>query len=289
MNSINMAQELFVKGPAELTPLSDADAGAMKKAVLAAPDAGTVMMMLNEGVISKYKGAGRFTELLDILSELHSRPFMQADAAAMDLYLKQGSVCEAMLDFGMAIGYYSLGIEIYATMAKPNETVGYWLFNNSAFCHDYEKFFPSAQRLARKAVSIDRSRHNAWKNLGVSFEHQGDYTKAAACYLASYIKCDGGADPRPMMHLTRMFRRHDGLKDKFARVAAREMYAIFLGPYKYFCLAEAYYHCGHLDRAMRRYQQFYAVAPAGYEPQLQYALKVMNELKELKKIESQFK
>jgi tetratricopeptide (TPR) repeat protein len=282
-----MVQELFVKIPIDLTPISDADAGAMKKAVLCAPDAGVVMMMLNEGVVSKYKAAGRFTELLNILAELHNRPFMQADAAAMDLYLKQGQICESMLDFGMAIGYYSLGIEIYATMVKPYEMIGYWLFNNSSFCHDYEKLFPAAQRLARKAVSIDRSRHNAWKNLGVSFEYQGDYIKAAACYLASYIKCDGGSDPRPMMHLTRMFKRHDGLKDKFARVALKEMYAIFSGPYKYFCLAEAYYHCGHLDKAVRMYQQFHAVAPSGYDSQLQYALKVISELKELKKLESQ--
>lgn len=287
MNIVNMAEELFVRAPEEMTLIASDVADRMKKDILAAEDIGSVMFMLNEFVVPKFKGAGRFTELLDILKELYNRPFMQP--AAIDLYLRQGSICESMMDYAAAIDYYNKGITIYATMVEPNDKCGYWLFNNDAFCHDYEKRFPEAQRLAEKAISIDREKHNAWKNRGVSLEHQDNYVEAAASYIASYIKCDGGSDPRPMMHLKRIFRRHDGLRDDLAKQARKLIGNIFSGAYKTFCLAETYYHCGHLDRAAREYKKFYAIAPYGYANHLKYADKVIKELNELKRMEEQLK
>ena len=188
----------------------------------------------------------------------------------------------------MAIEYYDKGITSYATMVKPDSARGYWLFNNNAFCHDYERLFLEAQKLAEKAISLDRERHNAWKNRGVSLEHQGNYVEAAASYLASYIKCGGGDDPRPIMHLKRIFRRHDGLRDDLAGQAKKVIGGIFSGSFRAFCLAETYYHCGHLDKAAREYKRFYAIAPCGYAPHLKYINTILKELEELKKLEAQF-
>jgi tetratricopeptide (TPR) repeat protein len=285
MKITNMAEELFVRAPAEFTLISDADAEVMKKAVLSARDIGAVMMMLNEGMTSRFKRAARYDELLQILGELHGLPFMQP--AAVELYLKEGSVCESMLEYARAIEYYNKGIMAYAAMVKPKDKCGYWLFNNNSFCHDYEKLFPEAQRLAEKAISIDNKRHNAWKNRGISLEHQGDYVEAAASYLVSFIQCGGGEDPRPMMHLKRIFRRHDGLRDDLAAKARKIMGKIFSGSYRIFCLAETYYHCGHLDRALREYKRFHSMAPYGYAGHLKYVQKVIKDLKELKRIEAQ--
>ena len=194
MNIINMTKELFVKIPEEMTLISNNVAEKMKKDVLSAQEWEAVMSLLDEVLIPRFKSAGRFIELLDILNELHNRPFMQPTAA--DLYIRQGLVCESMIDAAAAIEYYDKGIVAYATMIEPDELRGYCLFNNDAFCHDYEKRFPKAQRLSEKAISIDRERHSAWKNRGVSLEHQDNYVEAAACYIASYIKCGGGGDRR---------------------------------------------------------------------------------------------
>jgi len=287
MDNINMAAELFVRAQREISLLSDAEAEAMKMAILSARDIDKVMAELNKEVFPKFKRALRFNELLEILHELQERPFMAP--AAIDLYLKQGSTCEELRDFAKAIDYYTKGLAAYATMAEPDPVRGYWLFNNSAFCHNYEQRFPEAQRLAEKAISIERETHNAWKNRGVSLEHQEERVEAAACYMAAYIKCGGGDDPRPMMHLKRIFRRHDGLRDDLARQAAKRIGSIFSGAYKTFCLAETYYHCGHLDRAAREYKKFFAIAPYGYASHLKYADGKLKELGELKKIEAQFK
>lgn len=286
MNIINMAEELFVRTHREIVPIPDDYAETMKNNVLSAKSMDHVMFLLKEGVVSKYAGAGRFTEILGILSELQRRPFMQP--AAMELYLKQGSICESMREYAMALDYYNRGIAAYATMIEPDNGCGYWLFNNAAFCHDYEKLFPEAQKLAEKAISIDKNRHNAWKNRGISLEYQNNYLEAAACYITSYIKCDGGNDLRPMMHLERMFKRHDGLKDDLAKEAKKIMGKIFSGSFKAFCLAETYYHCGHFDKAIIEYEKFYAVAPSGYENHLKYAQNIVKELKELKRMEEQF-
>jgi tetratricopeptide (TPR) repeat protein len=265
--------------------ISDAEAEAMRKVVLSAEDIDTVMMRLEDGMISKYSKAARHNEMLDIINELHKRPFMEP--GVINLYLKQGSICEAMFDYAMAIDYYSRGIQAYATKIKIDNRHSYWIFNNSSFCHNYERRFLEAQRLADKAISIDREKYNAWKNLGVSYEHQGKHVEASAYYMAAHIKCGGGSDPRPMLHLKRIFRRHDGLRDDLARQARKIIGKIFPGSFRTFALAETYYQCGDLDRAASKYGKFFSIAPYGYADHLKYAHRIMKELKELKQIEAQ--
>ena len=286
MNKIDMAAELFVSSQGEIVHLSDTDAERARKTVLSARDVDTAMRILEEDVMSQYLKAGRFEELLDIIDELCIKPFMEP--AVLSLYLKQGSTCENMRDYDMAIDYYSLGIQAYAALIGEETKYSYWLFNNSAFCHGYERIFLEAEKLANKAISIDREKHNAWKNLGISLEHQDRYIEAAACYLASFIKCGGGDDSRPMKHLTRMFERHEGLKDEFAGQAEKEMGKIFCGSFTDFSLGEAYYHCGHFDKAVISYEKFYESAPSGYGRYLSYSRRTAKELKELVQMEKQF-
>jgi len=193
-----------------------------------------------------------------------------------------------MQDYSLAMDYYAMGIQAYATMVEPDQEEGYWLFNNSAFCYSYERLFHGGQKQANKAISINREQHNAWKNLGVSLEHQYKYVEAAASYMASYIKCGGGRDPRPMMHLERIFKRHDKLKDALANQAEKEIGDIFSGPFKDFCLGETYYYCDHLDKAVDSYEKFYADAPSGYASHLEYVQRTVKDLKELRKMEEQF-
>jgi tetratricopeptide (TPR) repeat protein len=288
MNKIDMKAELFVKRSEEIIPISDMDAEKMKNAVLSAQDIDGVMALLEDGMILKFTKAGRSEEIVEIIDELHGKSFMEP--GKINLYLKQGSVYESVLDFSMAAIHYYLGIEEYAMKVKTDNRHSYWLFNNCSFCRDFQERFPEAQKLAEKAISIDSTRHNAWKNLGVSFEHQNRYVEAAACYMASFIKCGGGGgDPRPMMHLERIFKRHDKLKDALADQAKKEIGKIYAGPFKNFSLAETYYYCGHFDKAMYHYKKFYAVAPSGYASHLSYICRRLKELNELKQIEAQFK
>ena len=285
MNTIDMTAELFVREPEEVVPLSEAEAEKMRGLIFSADNVDRVMEILEDGMMPRYMKAGRFTEMLNIIDELHARSFMEP--ADVCLYLKHGSICEAMRDYDAAIDYYSLGIQAFATKVKPDSRFTYWLFNNSAFCHDYEKLFPEAQKLAEKAISLDGERHNAWKNLGVSLEHQDRHVESAACYMASHIKCGGGTDPRPMMHLERAFKRYDGLRDKLARQAKTEMGKIFSGALLNFCLGETYYYCGRLMMAVISYKKFFVAAPTGYQRHLEYAHRRVKELKELMRIEHQ--
>ena len=287
MNKIDMAAELFIESADETVPISNADAYKMSKEVLSAQDIDKVMMILESGMISKYIKAKRFKEILDIIDDLHGRPFMKP--GTINLYLKQGSICESMMDYHEAELYYLLGIQTHAIMVEPDNRHIYWLFNNYAFCNNHERFFEEAQKLAEKAISINREQHNAWKNIGVSLEHQDKHAEVAACYMASHIKCGGGEDSRPMMHLERIFKRNDGLKEKLAEQAEKEMGNIFSGSFTNFCLGETYYYCGHFDKAIDAYEKFYAVAPSGYVKHLAYARRLVKELKELMFMEAQFK
>lgn len=286
MNAINMTAELFVRNQEEIIPISDPDAEKMRKEVLSATDVNTVMQKLANGMVSKFSAARCFDEMLDIIHELHLRSFMAP--AEANLFLKQGAICESMRDYSLAMDYYAMGIQAYATMIEPDQEEGYWLFNNSAFCYNYERLFQGGQKQTNKAISLNGEQYNAWKNLGVSLEHQYRYVEAAASYMASYIKCGGGRDPRPMMHLERIFKRHDKLKDALANQAEKEIGNIFSGPFKDFCLGETYYQCGHFDRAIDSYEKFYADASSGYASHLEYVQRTVKDLKELRKMEEQF-
>jgi len=229
--------------------------------------------------------ARKFDEMLNALDALAERPEMHV--IVPDLLLNQGSLCEAKRAFGTAIEYYKKGIAHIDAHGVEGHSCAYWFPNNISFCYDYEAMFQEAQGFARKAIAVDHSRHNAWKNFGISLEHQHKYAYAAICYVISHIQCVG-VDKRPLMHLERMFKRNPGLEGRVADSAPQEMGKVIRGFFIHFYLGETYYQCGELEKAALSFEEFFNNAPAGYSEYLQYASVRIDEIRQFQKLEKQF-
>ena len=110
-------------------------------------------------------------------------------------YLLLGVLGEQLDDYYSAIAYYSLGLS-----QKPSDKDYRYFFNNNlAYCLNEVGKYEESEPYCRKAIHTDARRHNAHKNLGISLQGQGQYTKAARCYLRAVRL--GPADPRALEHL----------------------------------------------------------------------------------------
>ena len=90
-------------------------------------------------------------------------------------YLRLGQLTEQMRDYESAISFYSR-----AFVLEPENTgTWYLIHNNLGFCLNHFGRHSEAEGYCRSAIKIDPSRHNAYKNLGVSLAGQGDYANAA--------------------------------------------------------------------------------------------------------------
>ena len=118
-----------------------------------------------------------------------------------DLYFKLGQSKERM-------GEYSAAVEAYTkALVAPGQSawLRYYINNNLGFCLLISKRFVEAETYLRAAISIAGDRHNAWKNLGVSLEHQGKIEEAFGCYCSAF-KIES-MDPRVPKHLFRLIER----------------------------------------------------------------------------------
>ena len=74
--------------------------------------------------------------------------------------------------------------------------------------------FVAAEGFLRDAIEFDPGRYNAWKNLGVSLEHQGRHEEAAACYFEAVTK--SGNERRSVLHFRRLVERESHLPENHA-------------------------------------------------------------------------
>lgn len=117
-------------------------------------------------------------------------------------YLLLGVLEEQLDDYYSAIAYYSLGLS-----QKPSDKGCCYFFNNNlAYCLNEVGKYEESEPYCRKAILTDARRHNAHKNLGISLQGQGQYTKAARCYLRAVRL--GPADPRALEHLEELVGEH---------------------------------------------------------------------------------
>lgn len=56
---------------------------------------------------------------------------------------------------------------------------------------------------------INPERHNAYKNLGITFDGKGDYPTAAKCFVAA-VKINA-ADPHSLVYLEKLIEQHNEL------------------------------------------------------------------------------
>ncbi|MFA6386846.1 MAG: hypothetical protein WCW04_03725, partial [Candidatus Paceibacterota bacterium] len=132
-----------------------------------------------------------------------SDPSMGETAAIV--FLKCGGMCEAVNYYYSALWLYE-GSMLFES-SDPN--VRYFQHNNLGFCLNYFKQFAEAESYLVFATKILPHRYNAWKNLGVSLEHQACYREAAESYLRAIT--EGHAESRSAKHLFRLLDRHPEL------------------------------------------------------------------------------
>ena len=121
----------------------------------------------------------------------------------------EGANSEKSRDYESALKFYkaSLGFPV----SDPD--LRYFRLNNLGFCLNFFLKFEAAEEFLRAAVAMAPERYNAWKNLGVTLEHQTKYEEAAECYLEAIRRSRG--EPRSVRHFKRLLERQPALAGKY--------------------------------------------------------------------------
>jgi tetratricopeptide (TPR) repeat protein len=93
-------------------------------------------------------------------------------------YMSLGQISEQEAQYALAMQYYSEGLKL----GPEAKLVAYYLNNNMGSCLNAEKRYLEGERFCRAAIEIDSGRANAFRNLGISLEGQGDVVGAAWAY-----------------------------------------------------------------------------------------------------------
>lgn len=137
------------------------------------------------------------TALVALEQEL-CREMTSEERAAV--FFKQGQVQEKRQDYDAAITAYQTGLTF-----PHGRWLAYYLRNNLGFCLNFKRRFAEAETWCRGAIAISPEPYNAWKNLGVSLEHQGRPLEATLCYVCAISQ--GRGEHRSRMHLRRLVQR----------------------------------------------------------------------------------
>ena len=118
-------------------------------------------------------------------------------------YFVLGQTMERICDFESALRFYLQGVAL-----EPHEQFYQYFFrNNIAFSLNQLKRYEEAEAYLWEAITIDSSRANAFKNLGLSLEGQGKLAEAVNCFIAA-IRTDA-SDPRALSHLEGLAAEHE--------------------------------------------------------------------------------
>jgi|SRR6516165_9551927 tetratricopeptide (TPR) repeat protein len=101
------------------------------------------------------------------------RRFLESDSspeAKSYFCLSAGIEMERRRDYARALKCYSLAFGL----EPGNDDVWYFLHNNLGFCLNQFAKFAEAEPYCHQAIEINPYRHNAYKNLGVSLQGQGE-------------------------------------------------------------------------------------------------------------------
>ncbi|MEW6516134.1 MAG: hypothetical protein AB1439_04430 [candidate division FCPU426 bacterium] len=96
-----------------------------------------------------------------------------------DCLLLSGQLAEQVNQPEAAIAFYREGL----AHKTENVAISYYLRNNLAYCLNLRGEYLQALDLTQQAITLDPSRPNAFKNLGVSLQGLGRYAEAARAFL----------------------------------------------------------------------------------------------------------
>ncbi|HEX9274179.1 MAG TPA: tetratricopeptide repeat protein [Candidatus Binatia bacterium] len=141
----------------------------------------------------------------------HSIPSTNSEIAKA--YLARGEVAEAEEQWGLALEHYGIGLSL---LPKDTKT-GYFLFNNAAHCLNALELYSEGESYCRRAIDIDPTRPEAYRNLAVSRHGQGNLRGSALC-LVEAIKINP-SDERTVQLLKQFLTDNPTLSLQCSRIA----------------------------------------------------------------------
>jgi tetratricopeptide (TPR) repeat protein len=128
-------------------------------------------------------------------------------------YLARGEMAEAEEKWGLALEHYGIGLSL---LPKDTKT-GYFLFNNAAHCLNALELYSEGESYCRRAIDIDPTRADAYRNLAVSRRGQGNLRGSALC-LVEAIKINPSDDSAVQL-LKQLLTDHPTLSLQCSQIA----------------------------------------------------------------------
>lgn len=139
-------------------------------------------------------------QVLDLKSDLESKA---------GCILAMGQAAEQVEDYEGAIRFYKEALSL-----EPCSTATwYFIHNNLGFSLNILGQFSEGEAYCRRAIAIDSSRPNAFKNLGIALEGQDRRNEAAQCYVTATRV--NASDPRALALLEALLSKHPELHVDF--------------------------------------------------------------------------
>jgi len=130
--------------------------------------------------------------------------------------IRAGGQSELLRDYESAAEFYQASL-----MCRIAHLDGrYWRLNNLGFCLNFSRCFERAEEYLKEAIFMKPLRYNAWKNLGVSLEHQGEVDRAAECYVQA-MTCSN-SEERSSAHFRRLLERYPELSNIYVKIRSGE-------------------------------------------------------------------
>jgi len=145
----------------------------------------------------QYDTAFQYLDLLVFLSrDLEEKAFH---------YLTMGQLMEQQGSFEGAVQFYTQAFGL-----EPTHTKTWYLINNNlGFSLNMLGRFEEGERYCRAAIAIDPGRHNAYKNLAIAQQGQGQLPEAAWNYVQAVRRY--ASDPRALKYLEDLITKHPTL------------------------------------------------------------------------------
>jgi tetratricopeptide (TPR) repeat protein len=133
---------------------------------------GNSLSQLSHGIPSTNLAAKeKLPQKLEKLSRVEERSAL--------FHLELGKDAQDGKQWRVALEHYALGL----SCAPKEPRTLYLLYNNGAHCQNMLGFYTEAEKYSRLAVATDPRRYEAYINLGISLQGQGDVIGAVWCFV----------------------------------------------------------------------------------------------------------
>jgi tetratricopeptide (TPR) repeat protein len=155
-----------------------------------------------------YSQSKRHDEAMECLNKLMLLwPDMDSKAGGI---LAMGQLMEQVRDYPAAIRYYKEAL----AFEPVNPVTWYLIHNNLGFSFNVLGDFQQGEIYCRRAIGIDQTRANGYKNLGIALRGLGRFQEAAENFVQA-TKVNA-SDPRALKLLDELLAEHPELQSEFA-------------------------------------------------------------------------